>query len=170
MNPQQANPQQQQVSAAPQAQANAIASTSEATQAIANLAGLLDRLIDTVEAETAHMRAGRLREAMTIEETKAELARSYAVESARLKAAQRLVAGVPMDTLKDLRSRHERFQKLLQTNLTVLATAHAVSEGIIRGVSGELAKKRAPSTYGAHGRTNAPARSASQPLAVSKSL
>ena len=33
---------------------------------------------------------------------------------------------------------HNTFRDLLQTNLTVLATAHAVSEGIIRGVSGEL--------------------------------
>ena len=168
------NPQQR--SAAPQAdvQANshvrAIASTGEATQAIGNLAALLDRMIATVEDETAHMRAGRLHDALALEETKTELARSYAAESGRLKAAQKIVAGVPKDTLQDLRSRHERFQKLLQTNLTVLATAHAVSEGIIRGVSGELAKKRAPSTYGAHGRANAPGRNATQPLAVSRSL
>ena len=43
-----------------------------------------------------------------------------------------------------MRERHTAFQALLQTNMTVLATAHAVSEGIIRGVSGELARKRAP--------------------------
>ena len=63
------------------------------------------------------------------------------------------------------------FRSLLQTNLTVLATAHAVSEGIIRGVSGELARKQAPSTYGANGRANQPSRrKASQPLAISRSL
>jgi hypothetical protein len=52
----------------------------------------------------------------------------------------------------------------------VLATAHAVSEGIIRGVSGELARKQSPSTYGATGRTNAPNNKRSQPLAISRSL
>jgi len=52
----------------------------------------------------------------------------------------------------------------------VLATAHAVSEGIIRGVSGELAKSRTPSTYGATGRANAPNPRAGQPLAVSRTL
>ena len=62
------------------------------------------------------------------------------------------------------------FRPLLQTNLTVLATAHAVSEGIIRGVSGELARKRTPSTYGASGRANGPAAKASQPLAFSRTL
>ena len=69
-----------------------------------------------------------------------------------------------------MRKRHDAFQALLQINLTVLATAHAVSEGIIRGVSGELARKRAPSTYGASGRANAPSAKASQPLAVSRTL
>jgi hypothetical protein len=59
---------------------------------------------------------------------------------------------------------------LLQTNLTVLATAHAVSEGIIRGLSDQLARKSTPQTYGASGRTNLPSRGAGVPLAVSRSL
>jgi len=52
----------------------------------------------------------------------------------------------------------------------VLATAHAVSEDLIRGVSGELARRAAPQTYGATGRPTAPSKSAIQPLAVSRSL
>jgi hypothetical protein len=59
---------------------------------------------------------------------------------------------------------------LLRTNLTVLATAHAVSEGIIRGVSGELARKQAPSTYGASGRAQMPSSKTSPPLAISRTL
>ena len=62
------------------------------------------------------------------------------------------------------------FQAALQTNLTVIATAHAVSEGIIRGVSGELARQQTPSTYGAGGRATAPAAKTSQPLAISRTL
>ncbi len=58
----------------------------------------------------------------------------------------------------------------LEAGLTVLATAHAVSEGIMRGVSDELSRKAAPSTYGATGRANAPGRSAAQPLAISRVL
>ena len=45
------------------------------------------------------------------------------------------------DTLAALMRRHDTFRALLQINLTVLATAHAVSEGIVRGVSGEMARK-----------------------------
>ena len=41
-------------------------------------------------------------------------------------------------------------------NLTVLATAHAVSESIMRGVSAELARKATPQAYGASGRATRP--------------
>jgi hypothetical protein len=156
-------------SESPQAPAP-IVSAGEAERAIANLNTIMDRLVQTVEEETARVRAGRLRDAIELDEAKVELARSYAAESERVKVAKDIIAQSLPQALDALRKRHEAFQALLQTNLTVLATAHAVSEGIIRGVSGELARKRAPSTYGASGRTNAPSAKASQPLAISRTL
>jgi hypothetical protein len=147
-----------------------IASTGEAEQVIANLEKIMDRLVETVEEETARVRAGRLRDAVELDEAKVELARRYAAESDRVKAAKDLIAQSLPEAIDRLRKRHDAFQALLQTNLTVLATAHAVSEGIIRGVSSELARKQAPSTYGASGRANAPGSKASQPLAVSRKL
>lgn len=149
---------------------NAIASVSEAEQVIASLNKIMDRLVDTVEEETARVRAGRLREAVELDEAKVELAGLYGVQAGRLKAAKDIVARSLPEALDRLRERHDSFQTLLQTNLTVLATAHAVSEGIIRGVSGELARKRAPSTYGASGRANPPGSRASQPMAVCRTL
>lgn len=147
-----------------------IASAGEAERVIANLNTIMDRLVETVEEETARVRAGRLADAAELAEGKAELGRRYAVESERVTAARELIARSLPDALDALRKRHTTFQALLQTNLTVLATAHAVSEGIIRGVSGELARKRAPSTYDATGRANAPSAKASQPLAISRTL
>ena len=147
-----------------------IASVGEAERVIANLNTILDRLSETIEEETARVRAGRLSEAAELAEDKAELGRRYSDESERVKAARDLIARALPDAFEMLRKRHAAFQTLLQTNLTVLATAHAVSEGIIRGVSGELARKRAPSTYGATGRANAPSAKASQPLAISRTL
>jgi hypothetical protein len=87
-----------------------------------------------------------------------------------VKAAKDAIARLAPKALDRLRRRHDTLQGLLQTNLTVLATAHAVSEGIIRGVSGELARKQAPSTYGASGRAQAPSAKASPPLAISRVL
>jgi hypothetical protein len=148
----------------------AIASAGEAERAIANLNTIMDALVKTVEEETARLRAGHVRDASELDEAKVELARRYAAESERVKAARALIGEALPDALEALRRRHEAFQALLKTNLTVLATAHAVSEGIIRGVSGELARKQAPSTYGASGRANAPSSKTSQPLALSRKL
>lgn len=142
----------------------------EAERAIANLNAIMDRLVRTLEQETAWLRAGKLRHTIELDETKTELARAYAAETERVKAAKDIIRKAFPDALERLRKRHESFRALLQTNLTVLATAHAVSEGIIRGVSSELARKKLPNTYGATGRTNAPGPQASQPLAISRSL
>ena len=154
----------------PVAKVAPIASVSEAERAIAQLNTIMDRLVETIEQETARVRAGKLHDAVQNDGAKVELARAYAVESERVKAAQDIVAKSLPDALKRLRRRHDAFRALLQINLTVLATAHAVSEGIIRGVSGELARKQMPSTYGATGRANTPGSKTSQPLAVSRSL
>jgi len=157
-------PQQQATKAAP------IASVSEAERAIANLNTIMDRLVDTVEQETARVRVGKVHDAVQSDDAKAQLARAYTLESERVKAAKDIVAKNLPDALERLRQRHGAFRALLQANLQVLATVHAVSEGIIRGVSGELARKQAPSTYGATGRASTPGSKTSQPLALSRTL
>jgi hypothetical protein len=54
--------------------------------------------------------------------------------------------------------------------MIVLATAHAVSEGIVRRLSGDLARKAAPQVYGATGRAVAPNPKHGKPLAISRVL
>lgn len=149
---------------------NTITSASAAEKVIANLESILDRLEQTIAEETAHVQAGKLRDAGTLSEAKIEFARLYAIETERVKSAKEAIIRWSPGAFDRLRKRHNNFQDLLRTNLTVLATAHAVSEGIIRGVSGELARKQAPSTYGANGRALPPGAKASQPLALSRSL
>ena len=147
-----------------------LASVGEAEQAIETLNAITDRLATTIEEETKHVRAGRLGVAAELGEAKAELSRRYAAESQRLIAHRILIARDLPEAYAAMRERHVAFQALLQTNMTVLATAHAVSEGIIRGVSGELARKRAPSTYGASGRATMPSSRANQPIAICRTL
>ena len=147
-----------------------ILDANQAVSAIASLEKILDQLEQAVTEETACVRAGRLSQALKLDNTKIEWARLYAVESERVRTARDAIARLMPDALDRLRRRHDAFQGLLRTNLTVLATAHAVSEGIIRGVSGELARKQAPMTYGASGRAQAPSTKASPPLAISRSL
>lgn len=153
------------------ARPGAITTAEEAARVIANLHSIMDTLQATVEEETRRLRDGDLRQATELEPVKSELAGRYAVEAERLKTHRALVKQTVPDQLETLRQRHDSFQQVLRKNLTVLATAHAVSEGIVRGVSGELARRAAPSTYGATGKANAPRpQTAPPPMSVSRSL
>ena len=142
--------------------------TQSVNAEVERFVAIVDDLIAVIEEETTLVRAGRLREAVPLEKKKQSLALDFSTATMRMKTLD-LPRTAPK-TAEALRPRQEHFQDALQSNMTVLATAHAVSEGIMRGVSAELARKAAPSTCGATGRANTPGPSASQPLAVSKVL
>jgi hypothetical protein len=137
---------------------------------MSELAATMDDILRIVEQETEFVRAGSLAKATQLQSAKTDLANRYYAGTTHLKAVLPVLSPEQQNALADLKRRHGEFRALLQINLTVLATAHAVSEGIMRGVSDELARKAAPSTYGASGRTNAPSARAAQPLAVSRVL
>jgi hypothetical protein len=155
---------------------NAIPSPAPATTAadtevlMGRLMQAMDQLLAMIEEETALVGVGRLREAAMIERDKSDFARSYVTDMTRLAASGAALAKVTPELIKTFRERHAQFHDRLRINMTVLATAHAVSEDLIRGVSGELARKATPQTYGATGRPTAPSKSTIQPLAVSRSL
>ena len=88
----------------------------------------------------------------------------------RMKASGKLLSRLAPQDVGQLARRHELLQGLLKTNLMVLATAHAVSEGIMRRLSGDLARKACPQGYGASGRATAPDPKRAQPLALSRTL
>jgi hypothetical protein len=147
-----------------------IASAAEAAQVIGGLAGVMDALVATLDEESVLVRAGRLSEVLRIAETKGELARRYLADAHRLQASlPRFRAALP-DAIAAFRDRQVAFRALLQTNLTVLATAHAVSEGIMRGVADEIARKTAPQAYGASGRPGAPDPRHARPLTLSRAV
>ena len=147
-----------------------IKTTAEAENLVRHLLAAMDALVATVDQETELVRAGKLKQAATLEPAKTELARVYAADTAQVKAnLPALTAHVP-DLLAALRKQHDTFHALLQINLTVLATAHAVSEGLVRGAHAEVVQKNAPQTYGQSGRTTGPARNVATPISVSRTL
>jgi hypothetical protein len=146
-----------------------IANTAEAGALATHFTQVMDALVEMVEEETRLVRAGRSREAAQMETSKGDLARLYMADAARIKESRSYFGQHAPDLLKDLQDRHDRFRAILQMNMTVLATAHAVAEGLVRGVSGELARKSSPQTYTASGRNAAAPRTAS-PIAVSREL
>jgi hypothetical protein len=152
----------------PPAPAAPIASAADAARLIARLAEAMAALLAVLEDETQMVRTGRISEIARIEPKKSELARRYVTDAGAVRANALYLARATPREFDDLRRRHEQFRAVLQINLAVLATAHAVSEGIIRGAAGELARKAAPQTYGAGGRATTPG--ASCPIALSRRL
>jgi hypothetical protein len=147
-----------------------VTTTADANELAAHYISVMDSLLDVLQQETALVRAGHLAQAGELEQTKTELSRLYVADTLRLRASRALINQIAPGTMPELIRRHNDFRALLQINLTVLATAHAVSEGIVRGVSGELARKTAPSTYGASGRANVPDPRNAMPMSVSRML
>lgn len=147
-----------------------IETAAEAENLVRHLLAAMDALVATLEEETAFVRAGKLKEAAALEATKTELTRLYIADTAQVKANLAVISREVPELLAALRKQHDTFNALLQINLTVLATAHAVSEGLIRGAAAEVARKAAPQTYGMSGRPTAPPKGAAQPVSVSRTL
>lgn len=158
---------QRQQNAAP---ARAAAMPGDARKLAENLMDAMNALLGLIERETELVRAGKLPEAMALEQQKTELSRRYVAAVGQLKASQDHLAKSAPELLSTLHRHHDAFRAMLQVNLTVLATAHAVSEGVVRGVNAEIQRRNAPSTYNAAGRRAAPGPRHNTPLAVSRSL
>jgi len=152
------------------AQTAAISTPVEARKLAESLMEVMSALLGVIERETELVRAGKVREAMRLEQQKSELSRRYMVTVESLKTSQKYLAQVSPELLTTLRRHHDTFRAMLQINLTVLATAHAVSEGIVRGVNTEIQRRNIPNTYTASGQRATPGPRNLTPLAVSRSL
>ena len=146
------------------------ATVTDARKLAENLMDVMTGLLGVIERETELVRAGKLREAMELEPKKTDLSRRYVNVVGQLKASQKYLSQTAPELLNTLHRHHDVFRAMLQINLTVLATAHAVSESIIRGVNTEIQRRNIPNTYTSAGRRAAPGPRNMTPLAVSRSL
>jgi len=164
MNPQQ--PQRRE----PQSPYPTATTAAEARELAQNMMDVMSALLGVIERETELVRAGKLREAMAFEPEKTALSRRYVGAVGHLKASHKYLAQSAPELLTALHRHHDTFRAMLQINLTVLATAHAVSEGIVRGVNAEMQRRNIPNTYTAAGRRATPGPRHITPLSVSRSL
>ena len=148
----------------------AASTPADARKLAEGLMEIMSALLGVIERETELVRAGKVREAMALEAKKTELSRRYISAIAHLKASQKYLAHATPELLTTLHRHHDVFRAMLQVNLTVLATAHAVSEGIVRGVNAEIQRRNIPNTYTASGQRAVPGPRNISPLAVSRSL
>jgi len=142
----------------------------EARKLAENLMEHMSSLLAVIERETELVRAGKLREALEFEANKTDLSRRYVGAVGQLQANQKYLSQSSPELFATLHRNHDTFRAMLQINLTVLATAHAVSESIVRGVNSEMQQRNIPNTYTAAGRRATPGPRHITPLAVSRSL
>jgi hypothetical protein len=147
-----------------------ITTTAEAEQAIAQVAGLIEKLRGVIEQETTLVHAGKVRNAAALGAQKTELTSKLYVTGERVKANAKFLLQAAPASAAALAKVQEAFRAVLERNMIVLATTHAVSEGIVRRLSGDLARKAAPQVYGASGRATVPNRKQGKPLVISRVL
>jgi hypothetical protein len=127
----------------------------------------MGELETVLEHETAHLRAGRLRDGLAGERRKAELAGAYLRGLEACKSNAVALARFAPDQVESLKDAHAGFRKAVERNQTVIATARAVSEGLVRGLGEEMARVARPQTYGA-GRRMVPPPKSAPPIICSK--
>jgi hypothetical protein len=131
-----------------------IASKAEAEALTADVLKTMQELETVLEAETAQVRIGHIREGLANEARKSELTGRYLQGLEALKANAIALARFVPDRLETLKAAHARFGRAVQANQVVLATARAVSETLIKSIAEELARGQrtqgyTPAGYGA---------------------
>jgi hypothetical protein len=154
----------------PTAMQPSVSNPADARKLADALMQIMDSLLKLIEQETELVRAGKIREAMALDASKSDFSRRYVSAIAGLRANQRYMSQTTPDLLAALHRHHDTFRAMLQVNLTVLATAHAVSEGIVRGVNVEMQKRTVPSTYTSAGNRNTAGTRHAAPLTLSRTL
>jgi hypothetical protein len=146
-----------------------IAGRADAEQLVAGVLATMTELEQLLAAETAHVRVGRLREGLSQETRKGELAASYMQGLEAIKANAIALARFAPDALERLKAAHAAFGETVSTNQVVLATARAVSESLVKGIAEEMNRHARPQGYAPAG-YGARRPASSEPLVVSKSL
>ena len=144
-----------------------VATRQEAELLLAALTSALDELEGVLESETALIGAGRLRDGLAEEGRKSELTAAYVLLLQRAKANVVVLARLVPEALGAFRSRQSAFERGMGRNPTVIATARAVSEGLIRGLSEAVQREARPNAYGLPNCPRGNANTSASPLVFS---
>ncbi len=147
-----------------------VSTREEAARLVAGVLEHLGGLEKLIEVETANLRAGRIRDALSTQERKAELTGHYLRGLEAVKANAVALARFVPGELERLKGAHAGFSRVVEVNQVVLATARAVSESLVKGIADEMSRAAAPQGYGPASGYGAARPAAGTPLVVSKQL
>jgi len=156
-------------SAQTQATAARVLGRDDAERLVASVLATMGELEKVLANETAHIRVGRIRDGLAEEARKSELASAYMRGLETVKANAIALARFAPEALDKLKAAHAGFSLAVETNQTVLATARAVSENLMKGVAEEMNRLSRPQGYGLAGPPAARA-SKGEALVLSKTL
>lgn len=134
--------------AGPEAGRGPVRERGEAERLLVRLENAMADLVLALEAQTALIAQGRIREGLANEAGKAELSAAYVLHLQHAKANVIALARLAPEELRAFRTRQAEFERIVDRNQTVLATARAVSETLIRGLAEEVERSARPTGYG----------------------
>ena len=146
-----------------------VASRADGDGLVAGLLAVQADLRALLEAETAHVRAGRFREGLSQEVRKSALAAAYMQGLEAVKGNAVALARLAPEALQRLKAATADFAPVVEANHLVLATARAVSETLLKGIADEMGRQARPQGY-APGPARATRPATAEPLLVSRSL
>ncbi|MDZ4776056.1 MAG: flagellar basal body protein [Alphaproteobacteria bacterium] len=125
----------------------------DATDRVAQIHLLTERLAAIVETETAALAAGKPASAEGASAIELQrLANAYRLEMARIKDDQSLVSGAPRAEREKLQAATAALQVRLDSYAIALGAAREVTEGLVRAMAEEVQRARhGPAGYGAQG-------------------
>ncbi|MGX7704868.1 hypothetical protein [Methylobacterium sp. Gmos1] len=152
-----------------------VADAAAAERLVAETLTTMRELETLLGRESDHIRVGRLAEGLAEAPQKTALAGAYLQGLQAVKANAVALARFAPDGVARLREAHGRFSETVAANQAVLATARAISEGLLRNLSAELTRNAEPKGYGTGYGGSRPAPSPyghrrSAPLVLSRSL
>ncbi|GJD50372.1 hypothetical protein OPKNFCMD_3111 [Methylobacterium crusticola] len=148
-----------------------VADRAGAERLVAETLAVMQELGGLLARESAHIRSGRLREGLAEDARKTALSASYLQGLQVVKGNAVALARFAPDRVAALREAHAAFAAAVALNQTVLATARAISEGLLKTLSAELGRAARPQGYGSQRPAASPYGAArSGPLVLSRSL
>lgn len=117
--------------------ATRVADAAQAEALVSSIIATMTALQEVIQAETAGIKEGRIAAALADEARKTALAGDYMKGLEAIKSNALAVARFAPAAMQRLKALHEDFTKAIALNQAVLATAHAVSEGLMRSLASE---------------------------------
>ena len=135
-----------------------------ATNRIADLLTVTDRLSDVLEREIAILRAHKPAELTSVQQTKAVLTAAYESHARALRSESDLLATAAPELRARLAASASRLETSLAANEQSLRAAKETAERVLRAIADEVERQRRDSlAYSANGNATSSQRAASRP-------